>query len=359
MRIADPARRLMRAALPALAALAGALALTLALAGAARAQDFVIEESRSYPGDGAAVLRIISTADLDVFEPFLLRFLAENPGLGIEYVVASTAELHRAIRTGAAFDLALSSAMDLQFTLANDGLARAYRSAATDALPDWARWRDQLFAFTAEPAVVVINLARFEGLALPRTRADLVTLLRDNPDRFTGAVGTYDLRVSGLGYLFATQEARASDAYWRLTEVMGRLDARLYCCSAQMIDDVASGSLALAYNVLGSYAEQRLDREAGLAILPLEDYANVMLRTALIPVTATEVEAAGRMLDALLRQGMGEGGAPTTLPPLQVEGEADRSPFGPIRLGPALMVYLDRLNRESFLEAWDAAMVQQ
>lgn len=329
--------------------------------GMAAAQGFEIEEQRLYPGTGEAVLRVISTADLDVFEPFLLRFQAANPGLGIDYVTASSAELNRAIRGGASFDLALSSAMDLQFTLTNDGLAQSYRSAVTDSLPDWARWRDQLFAFTAEPAVLVINEAAFEGLPLPRTRAELVMLLRDNPDRFSGRLGTYDLRQSGLGYLFATQEARSSDAYWRLTEVMGRLDARLYCCSSQMIDDVASGELALAYNVLGSYAAQRLGRDEGVAILVLEDFANVMLRTALIPATAEEVGGAGLMLDALLHEGLGEGAQPV-LPPLQAggvaRGEADNSPFGPIRLGPALMVYLDRLNRESFLAAWGEAMEQ-
>lgn len=332
--------------------------LAALLAGGAEAQDFEIEDRRQYPGSGGTVLRVISTADLDVFEPFILRFQVQNPDIGIDYVTASSAELNRAIRGGAAFDLALSSAMDLQFTLANDGFAQTYRSGDTDALPDWARWNDQLFAFTAEPAVIVINEARFDGLPLPRTRAELVTLLRDNPDRFAGRLGTYDLRASGLGYLFATQEARSSDAYWRLTEVMGRLDAQLFCCSSQMIDGVASGDLALAYNVLGSYAAQRLDSDAGLAVLPLEDFANVMLRTALIPATAQAVDAAGAMLDALLREGMGQGATTPVLPPLQTRGDADASPFGPIRLGPALMVYLDRLNRESFLEAWDAAMEQ-
>jgi len=340
---------------------AGAAFLAVLAVGAVSAQGFEIEGRRLYPGTGEVVLRVISTADLEVFEPFVLRFQAANPGIGIDYVTASSAELNRAIRGGAAFDLALSSAMDLQFTLANDGLAQSYRSTVTDSLPDWARWRDQLFAFTAEPAVIVMNEAAFERLEVPRTRAELVTVLRDNPGRFAGRVGTYDPHTSGLGYLFATQEARASDAYWRLTEVMGRLDARLYCCSAQMIDDVASGQLALAYNVLGSYAAQRLDGDEGLAVLVLEDFANVMLRTALIPATAVEIEAAGRMLDALLREGLSQGAEPV-LPPLRAGGPeesgADGSPFGPIRLGPALMVYLDRLNRESFLAAWDAAMEQ-
>ncbi|QXT40658.1 ABC transporter substrate-binding protein [Gymnodinialimonas ceratoperidinii] len=350
MRTVDLARDLARLCLAAFASLLMAQALA--------AQDFEIEDRRVYPGTGTAVLRILSTADLVVFEPFLARFQADNPEVGIDYVVASSAEVNRAIRGGAAFDLVLSSAMDLQFALANDGYARTRTSGATVALPGWAKWNDQLFAFTAESAVIVINDRAFEGLPLPRTRAELVTLLRDNSERFGGRLGTYDPSVSGLGYLFATQEARSSDAYWRLTEVMGRLGTQLYCCSGQMIDAVANGELALAYNVLGSYAAQRITRVEGVSILPLEDFVNVMLRTALIPVSATEVEAAGAMLDALLLEGMGQSTATPVLPPLQTRGDTDGSPFGPIRLGPALMVYLDRLNRESFLAEWDAAMEQ-
>lgn len=320
-----------------------------------------IEDHRHYPGTGSQVLRIISTADLEVFEPFLLRFQASRPALGIDYTVVSSAELHRAIRDGMAFDLALSSAMDLQFQLANDGYARAYRSEVTDALPDWARWRDLIFAFTAEPAVMVISAERFDGLPLPATRQDLITVLRDNPDRFRGAVGTYDVRDSGLGYLFATQEARSSDAYWRLSEVMGRLDPQLYCCSAQMIDDVTEGRLALAYNVLGSYAEERLAREddSNLRIIRMEDFANVMLRTAMIPANAEAVADAGAMLDALLTEGMREARGDLILPPLQQSSDPERLSFGPIRLGPALMVYLDPLNRRAFLEAWENAMEQR
>lgn len=320
-----------------------------------------IEDHRHYPGTGSQVLRIVSTADLEVFEPFLLRFQASRPALGIDYTVVSSAELHRAIRDGMAYDLALSSAMDLQFQLANDGYARAYRSEVTDALPDWARWRDLIFAFTAEPAVMVISSERFDGLPLPATRQDLITVLRDNPDRFRGAVGTYDVRDSGLGYLFATQEARSSDAYWRLSEVMGRLDPQLYCCSAQMIDDVAEGRLALAYNVLGSYAEERLAREddSNLRIIRMEDFANVMLRTAMIPANAEAVAEAGAMLDALLTEGMREARGDLVLPPLQRSSDPERLSFGPIRLGPALMVYLDPLNRRAFLEAWGNAMEQR
>ncbi|MFA8387856.1 MAG: ABC transporter substrate-binding protein [Pelagibaca sp.] len=320
-----------------------------------------IEDYRLFPGTGDRVLRVVSTADLDVFEPYLLAFQARQPSLSIDYTVVSSAQLYQAIRGGAAFDLALSSAMDLQFQLANDGFAQSHRSETTASLPDWARWRDLIFAFTAEPAVVVLSTQRFDGLDLPTTRQELVTLLREYPDRFDGAVGTYDVRDSGLGYLFATQEARSTDAYWRLSEVMGRLNPQLYCCSGQMIDDVAEGRLAFAYNVLGSYAADRLARDSGgrVQILGMQDFTNVILRTAIIPATAQETEAAGALIDMLAALGQREAPGDWPLPPLGQTGTDNLVEFGPIRLGPALMVYLDPLNRRAFLTEWENAMEQR
>jgi len=336
------------------------LALVLSFM-ASCAAAFEIENHRHYPGSGERVLRIVSTADLDVFDPYLNAFQARQPTLSIDYTVVSSADLYGAIRDGASFDLALSSAMDLQFQLANDGYAQSHRSEQTAALPDWARWRDLIFAFTAEPAVLVLSSRRFEGLDPPTTRQELIALLRQHPDRFDDAVGTYDVRVSGLGYLFATQEARSTDAYWRLSEVMGRLNPQLYCCSGKMIDDVVTGRLALAHNVLGSYAAERLARnsEGQVQILMMEDFANVMLRTALIPSTAQETAAAGALIDMLATLGLRETPEDWPLPPLSQQGVHDATGFGPIRLGPALMVYLDPLNRRAFLTEWENAMEQR
>jgi iron(III) transport system substrate-binding protein len=336
-----------------------AIGLILGLAGSLAAYE--VEEQRFYPGTGERVLRIISTADLAVFTPYLLEFQQQRPEIGIDYTVTSSTDLARAIRDGAPFDLALSSAMDLQFQLANDGFARRYRSAMTTSLPDWARWREVIFAFSAERAVVVVNAERIAGLPVPATRQELIALLRDNPERFQGAVGTYDVRDSGLGYLFATKETRSTDVYWRLVEVMGRLGPRLYCCSGQMIDDVAAGRLAVAYNVLGSYAAERLARNSGgrVQILRMEDFENIMLRTAIIPQTAQEVEPAGALIDLLLETGLRATADDWPLPPLGEAGGAEGTGFSPIRLGPALMVYLDPLNRRTFLAEWENAMEQR
>ncbi|MGR3662851.1 MAG: ABC transporter substrate-binding protein [Paracoccaceae bacterium] len=329
---------------------------------ASSASAFEIEDHHFYAANPEqAVLKIISTADLDIFDPILRAFQDQNPYVSIDYSVAGTTELMKAIyEEGAEFDLVISSAMDLQTKLANDGFAQSYSSAATAALPSWASWRNQLFAFTQEPAVLIVSDAFFTPKTTPRNRDDLIALLRESPERFAGRIGTYDVRSSGFGYLVATQDSRNSEAFWRLMEVMGRLDAQLYCCSGDMIRDVASGKLALAYNVLGSYAASQLTTTAGFQIIELSDFVNVMLRTALIPVNAQNVESARDMIDFLTvlntRQDLI---VATGLPAINTDALQENTALRPIRFGPGLLVFLDQMKRQNFLRNWESSLLQE
>lgn len=320
---------------------------------------YEIEEQRIYPATPErAVFKIISTADLAAFDPIIRAFQATQPGLTIEYTVAGTTDLMQAIaEEDAAFDLAISSAMDLQTKLANDGFALSY--VASTGLPSWAVWRNQVFAFTQEPAVLVASDAFFEGREIPRTRDALIEVLRANPEQFQGRVGTYDVRTSGFGYLMATQDSRNSEAFWRLMEVMGRLDAKLYCCSGDMIRDVVSGELGLAYNVLGSYASAELARTGGFQIIELEDYVNVMLRTSLIPATAQNTQAAHAMINFLSRLEQRPDLVDASgLPPIDNDALQANSSLRPIRFGPGLLVFMDQLKRKNFLRNWENSIFQ-
>jgi iron(III) transport system substrate-binding protein len=231
------------------------ISLTFILAGSAFSYE--IEDKKLYKGNQSQeLLRIISTADITVFEPIILAFQLQFQDIDIDYVVASSSEIMKAIYIeNAKFDLVISSAMDLQTKLANDGLVQTYQSIETEKLPVWAQWRSQVFGFTQEPAVMVISKQHYGDLPLPKTRDQLVALLRQYPDKFRGRIGTYNVTNSGLGYLFATQDSRNTDSFWRLNDIMGRLKVNLYCCSSDMIRDVSNGHLIFAYNVLGSYAE--------------------------------------------------------------------------------------------------------
>lgn len=323
---------------------------------------FEIEGQKIYAAENeSAMLKIISTADISAFEPIILEYQRLNAGVTVDYTIASSSELMKAIYDeGATFDLAISSAMDLQTKIANDGFAQSYTPLRREDFPEWANWRDQVFAFTQEPAVLVVSEAFFAGRNIPTNRNELINLLRENGDLFRGKIGTYDVRTSGLGYLFATQDSRNTESFWRLTEIMGRLDARLYCCSSDMISDVASGKLAVAYNVLGSYAASRLPETEGIIIIELEDYLSVMLRTALIPVTAENISSAQAMIDFLgslkSRQSLS---ALSGLPPVDEVALLANNAMRPIRLGPGLLVFLDRLKRDRFLENWESSILQE
>lgn len=319
---------------------------------------FEIEDQAIFGDPGAPnVLRILSTADISFFAPMVESYLEENPGVAVDYTVASSTDVMKALfEEQTSFDLAISSAMDLQTKLANDGLARVHSSNQTERLPDWAVWNDMVFAFTQEPAAFVISNQAFAVLDLPENRQELITTLRQNPEIFARRVGTYDIRQSGAGYLFATQDARASDTYWRLTEVMGALDPKLYCCTSNMIDAVVSGELAIAYNVLASYAEKRADSDAFTIILP-SDFSIVMLRTMLIPTTSTNPDLAGAFLDFVLGQTFPKG----TSPLLQSEmlALANENSLHRIALGPGLLVYLDQFKNKSFIHEWENAILQE
>lgn len=318
------------------------------------AQDW--EDRRLFAGSGAtATLRIVSSTDIDLFAPLIDAFVASNPDVSIEYLVTGTADIDRRFRaTPDAFDIAISSAMDLQLKLTNDGYALVLENVSH---PAWAEWRQSLFAFTTEPAAIVINRRAFQGLSVPRSRQELIEALRARPDVFRGRVGTYDVRQSGLGYLFATQDARASETYWRLMEVMGGLEARLYCCSGDMIDDLTDGTIAVAYNVLGSYAEARAESQDILEIVLPSDFPTTMMRTAFVSRATDEPAAAQRFIQFLVTYQSDPTAGPRTLPPLR--DTANGSDRATIVLEPALMTFLDALKRNKFLSEWENALIQK
>ena len=104
---------------------------------------FDIEHQQNFESRASKpeVLRILSTADIDLFTPMILSFQNQNPEVTVNYDVVSSTELMRALQDEQApYDIAVSSAMDLQIKLANDGLALAHNSLAIALLPDWGKW---------------------------------------------------------------------------------------------------------------------------------------------------------------------------------------------------------------------------
>ena len=316
------------------------------------AQDW--EDRQVFGTSDGPPLRILSSTDTSFFAPIIQSFIATAPDVAVEYLVTGTVDIDQIFREAPdQFDIVISSAMDLQLKLANDGYADPILNVDH---PEWAQWRNSLFAFTSEPAAIVINRDVFDDLPIPSSRQDLIRLLRDHPEKFQGRVGTYDVRQSGLGYLFATQDARATETYWRLTEVMGRVGARLYCCSGQMIEDLRSDDLFVAYNVLGSYAQAQSEKSDDLLVILPSDFPTTMMRTIMASFTAPAPRQAERFLRHLLRlQSLGD---PQDFPLPPLTSSTDVQTRQRIGLDPALMTYLDTMKRDAFIREWEDAIEQ-
>ena len=151
-------------------------------------------------------LRIAAATDREVMKPVIAGFQQLHPEITIDYVEMNTNAVYDAVlgegRDGYP-DLVISSAADLQVKLVNDGYSQPYVSSATRALPDWANWRDEVFGFTFEPAVIVYNSALVPEGEAPRSRDD-IRLLRGN-----------------MEYMPARRHLliRAYAAAWRLAQV--------------------------------------------------------------------------------------------------------------------------------------------
>ena len=318
------------------------------------------------PAAGERVLTIVGTTDKPLFEHFIDGFQRARPDVSVLYRETDTLVMYEEFLNGSIEpkpDLMISSAADLQLKLANDGYALSHSSTQLSTLPQWAQWRGEVIGFTFEPAVIIYNPQLVTQEELPRTHLRLAELLEEQPERFRGMVGTYDIARSGVGYLLAAQDQLISSNFWRLAAAFGRAGVHLSGSSPDILDRVARGDLALGYNVLGSYALARQAAGAGIGIIVPDDYVLVLTRTMLIPRDAPEPDLARAFVDfALSPQGQAVAAGDVALGSI-VPGSFGRfsseqiSAMGrgavqPLALGPSLLVFLDQQRRSRFLATW-------
>jgi two-component system sensor histidine kinase TctE len=325
--------------------------------------------STRYPapdGDKGTVLTIVGVTDTPLFAQFIAGFQAERPDVTVLYEETDSLPLYDRFLAGELQprpDLLVSSASDLQIKLANDGFAMAYDSPWLDDLPEWAHWRNEVFGFTFEPAVIIYNPERLSTDEVPRTHLMLAEMLESQSGRFRGSIATYDIARSGVGYLLAAQDQIISSNFWRLAAAFGRVEAQFSGSSPAILNGVADGSLALGYNVLGSYAFARKAAGANIEIVVPDDYVLVLTRSMLIPRDAPSPNLAQAFVDfALSPAGQAIAAGQTALGSLVpgTEGEwtseaiaaRGRGVIQPIPLGPALLVSLDQQRRQRFLDSW-------
>jgi iron(III) transport system substrate-binding protein len=319
------------------------------------------------PGEQQTVLSVHGATDLSAVEPLIRDFQTLAPNVTIEYSEYVTNDLfdgasRECSERQGTMDLVLSSSVDQLVKLVNDGCGTSYRSPLTLRLPSWTRWRDEIFGFTFEPAVIVFNRDLVPPEDVPRTRVELLNLLRSKPEKYNGKIGSYDIAQSGIGYLFASYDARGTAIFGRLLEAFGRADLVVKCCSSDLLAELSTGRLAIGYNLIGSYAVGAQRRGAHIGIVIPRDYTIVLSRAAFIPRSTRNPATAFWFLDYLLSdQGQKKGREASfffsfegTLPE-EVDGPLWLNTSGllrPITIGPELLAVQDRAKRQRLLREW-------
>ncbi|SFG93633.1 iron(III) transport system substrate-binding protein [Palleronia marisminoris] len=317
------------------------------------------------PDNATRTATIRSTTDLAAFGPVIEAFLTTRPDTRIIYEQWGSNDLYRVTAKDcaegdAAADLVISSAVHHMVALVNEGCGANHSSAATATLASQMKWRDQLWGITREPAVMVYNRDLLAPHEVPRSRFDLLDLLRPSDSRFAGRIATYDIEDSGLGFLLAFSDSLEATTFGGLMEAFGRTGAIATCCSAEIIDAVASGEYLVAYNVLGSYALQRARGDDRLGVVAPGDYTLILARAAMIPAAAPSNGMAHVFLDYLLSpDGRAELEAQDLIVRLGEESGAPVEVSGtvealerPIGLHPPLLVAMDADKREIFTQRW-------
>lgn len=305
-------------------------------------------EGRFVVGQGASQVTVLGTSDFARIQPVFSGFVAKT-GVSVEYWQASSRDIDQAVRVGLSseIDVVMSSAVDLQVKLVNDGFAQPMRLEGLAV----GHWRSQLVQVAVEPIVTAYHAGVADIMAGVRTRSDLARALRRHPDE-NWRLATYDPALSGVGYLLAQQDVQQDARFWNLLTEFQRTALLESCCSGEMIDAVIAGERQLAYNVIESYVLSRLEHAPELRILRFEDYQLAIPRTAFVPMTADHPETGAELIRYFVSDEGQSGLSPVIRLSVLEAGGRRGGPLKPIRLSPALIVHLDPVVKADFFERW-------
>lgn len=316
------------------------------------------------PATTALSLDIYAALDMPQARPLLKAFHQRYPQIEVRYRNMTTLSLYESfLRKPRRADVVISSAMPWQFSLANDGYARALSKDVLAHWPARAHWRRELVAFTFEPIAMVYNKKLLTLAEPPRNHAELLALLDAQEKALTGRIATYDPARSGAGYSYAMAESRLSPRYWDLIAALGRVETELNTTTAQTLQGLTDGRYWLGYNLLGSYARAFVEKHAELEMVIPDDYALVVQRLAFMSAQAPHPEAARLFMGFLVsEEGQRIIAEQTTLgaihPDVTGAGSAAELRAGsggsmrPAELDPQLLAALDRLKRRALLSRW-------
>lgn len=316
--------------------------------------------------EAEGALRIDAATGLSNVDNLLASFESAFPGIQLDYRRIVSSELPdiftRDIDAGGpTADIVISSSMDQQFKLVNDGFAQTYISPEKPFLPGWAVWKDQAYAVTAEPIVFAYNRELMPPEDVPHSHHELTTLLRNKPEEYRGRIATYNPETSGPGYLYYTHDLLLSRDTLDLVQAVGRTDPKFFDTGGQALDRLVSGEYLLAYNMVSSHAYLRQELDPAIDVIFPTDYTLVMSRMAFIPKLARNPASARLFLNFLLSESGQTHMARQHMTPIRNGVTMNRPAPAPeillpIHFGPSLLANLDEFRRRSVLREWRRAL---
>lgn len=336
------------------------------------------------PGYPASYAKVIEAAEKEgslviyanteqfAVNPILEDFQKAYPKIAVDYLEVKAADLYGRVSSEAAAgalkgDFVWSSAMDLQYQLADEGVAATYASVEKPNMPQWSTWNDQLYGVTFEPVVFVYNKKLIAENEVPQTRAALANFLESKKQALAGKVASYDPERSGLGFFVVSHDARISDDLWKVVQGFGAAKAKFYIATGTMLEKVSSGEHSIAYNIIGPYALLKADKDPNIGIVMPKDYTIILSRIAFVPKAAPHPNAGRVFLDYLLsKRGQDVIANKALLYSIRsdVQGRATAaqltaeygSILKPVAIGPELTADLEPAKRLPFFDRWNKAL---
>jgi len=315
------------------------------------------------------VVTVYSSTDSKSVAGVLQGFQARYPKIRIEFVDQSSNEVYTRFTSESAAgqgtgDIAWAGA-DTAVKLIEDGIVAEYVSPETPHLRPGAAFRNAAYAITYEPIVMVYNRRLMPEVDVPKTRQDLTRLLSQKREAYRGKIGTYDVERSAAGIGFLGEDSRAfPDIAWPLFKAMAQAEMKLFTSNGTMVERVASGEIALAYDLAAANVAERMKTDATIGMVVPCDFTLYLTRTAIISNKAKHPNAAKVFIDYLLSQEGQQKLADKSIGSIRqdvqinpvLQPAAECSNARALTPGPERLVVFDPAWRVGFLRQWKSLL---
>jgi iron(III) transport system substrate-binding protein len=298
------------------------------------------------------------------FKPFcqalLAGFAQAHPGVRLQFIDAVSTELHTQYlslhQSGQALpDVIWSSAMDLQMDLVQQKHARPHRSAATQALPHWARYQDLAFCTTLEPLVALRHSQYLGPPDAISTLQEIADLMQQRPDLLRQRIACLDIEANGMGFLAMLVARAQGDSFEGFIRLAADLGVQGHGSNPPLVQALVAERAVLAFPVLGAFAARAVVAHPQLAVCTSPAPRLGVSRVALIPKGAPHPEQAACFVDFLLSPAGQDCMRHDGLFPLEDLGQSVGLPtmvVEPLPIDDGFAPWLDPSVREALRQDW-------